>query len=236
MHSLWGAGELECGRSGHFLNDLYFEAADLVTAISPKFVVGSNPWEGAATTTRSSGTPTLASDPKPAVLTWHFTDYVYHTSMDTMDMVSARELRDVGLTTIEVGYLVATPASQAHRSCIVEDGRLALRLGAHELGGAPAWTYDQAGAAGGTPTIAAAVDAALELSWRSWTRLGHVVQGGRGQRERPSGPALTGIHQQAERRRARGAAHDGPGRSERDVDRRGPRRRALANGLRAARA
>ena len=63
----------------------------------------------AATTTRSSGTRTTAASTTPSRPCSHGTSPTTSTTppMDTMDKVSAREMRDVGLTTIGVGYLVA---------------------------------------------------------------------------------------------------------------------------------
>ena len=47
LHSCGARAGSTCRRiPGHFLNDLYFRSADLVSAISPQFEVGSNPWEG----------------------------------------------------------------------------------------------------------------------------------------------------------------------------------------------
>jgi hypothetical protein len=184
MHTLWGAGELEWEPyAGHFLNDLYFRSADLVTSISPKFAVGSNPWEGGSDhdtflwNTDVVGGETV-NNPKPAALTWHFTDYVYHTSMDTMGMASGREMRDVALTTIEVGQLVATAGeAQAGQMVRIVDDRAGWRFGWERMNSAGSlqWSYDVAVAAGGTPAdIKAAVDAALaqELeilaAWGTW--------------------------------------------------------------------
>ena len=42
--------------------------------------------------------------PIPALAIFHFTDYTYHSSMDTMNKLSVRQLRDVGLMTTVFGY------------------------------------------------------------------------------------------------------------------------------------
>jgi hypothetical protein len=185
-HSLWGAGELEYWPyPGHFLNDLYFKAADLVSDVSPKFVVGSNPWEGGSDhdtflwNTKDVG-GTAVPDPKPAVLSWHFTDYVYHSSMDTMGMVSGRELRDVGLTTIEVGYLVASAGQpQAVQMMRIVVDKAAWRFAWERLNslGSLKWSYDEAVDGGGSAAeVKTAVNAALtkELevlgAWGAWYR------------------------------------------------------------------
>ncbi len=180
MHTLWGAGELEFSPyPGHYLNDLYFRSADLVSAISPKFEVGSNPWEGGSDhDTFLWNQDGGVYNPKPAALTWHFTDYVYHTSMDTMGMVSAREERDVALTTIGVGYLVASAGeSQAIEMQRIVTRRADWRFGWERMNslGSLQWAYDKAVAAGGTADdIKAAVAEALTLelemlgAWGTW--------------------------------------------------------------------
>jgi hypothetical protein len=184
MHTMWGAGSLRFWPyPGHFLNDLYFASAANVTKLSPGFQVGSNPWEGGSDHdtflwNRDTIDGQLVYNPKPAVLTWHFTDYVYHSSMDTMDKVSATELRDVGLTTIGVGYLVANADDVRAKEIvrIVKD-RAAWRFGQEEQnsGGHLLWAYSQAVISGGTPAqVAAAVADALVLEqqiltdWGTW--------------------------------------------------------------------
>ena len=171
---------------GHFLNDLYFASAANVSRSSRRASRWApTPGRAAATTTRSSGTADtingqLVYNPKPAVLTWHFTDYVYHSSMDTMDKVSATELRDVGLTTIGVGYLVANADDVRAKEIvrIVKD-RAAWRFGQEEQNSAGhlLWAYSRAVIAGGTPAqVAAAVADALVLEqqiltdWGNWYR------------------------------------------------------------------
>ena len=108
-HTLWGAGSVEFWPyPGHFLNDTYFYAANTVKANSPDFNVVGNPWEGGSDhDTFLWNQDGGVYNPKPAVLTWHFTDYVYHSSEDTMDKVSIREMHDVGVTSILSGYDVA---------------------------------------------------------------------------------------------------------------------------------
>ena len=180
MHTLWGAGDLDFWPyPGHFLNDLYFKSADLVTAISPDFAVGSNPWEGGSDHDIFLWNEDEEGfDPKPAALTWHFTDYVYHSSMDTMGMVSAREERDVALTTIGVGYLLASAGeAQATQIMRIVQDRAEWRLAWERMNslGSLQWAYDKAVAAGGTADdVKLAVSQALALemetlnAWGAW--------------------------------------------------------------------
>ena len=113
-HTLWGQPSLTFyPYPGHFLNDLYFEAGKLVDTESPAFDtryrLKASPWEGG-----SDASPlvwnydmvgsTRVYKPIPALATFHFTDYTYHSSMDTMNKLSVRQLRDVGLMTTVFGY------------------------------------------------------------------------------------------------------------------------------------
>ena len=109
-HTLWGAGSIAFWPyPGHYFNDVYFAAANRVTVDSPQFEVLGNPYEGGSdhTTFLNNKDAEGNWDPKPSVLTWHFTDYVYHSSMDTMDALSGREMHDVGVTSILAGYNTA---------------------------------------------------------------------------------------------------------------------------------
>jgi len=106
-HTLWGAGSLSWyPYAGHFLTDLYFESGKLMEKNSPTFDtryrLKPSPWEGGSdaqpflwNTDTVGGVTTR--HPIPALATFFFTDYTYHSSMDTMKSVSAQRLRDVGV-------------------------------------------------------------------------------------------------------------------------------------------
>ena len=106
-HTLWGAGSLRWyPYTGHFLTDLYFESGKLMeqssTGFDTRYRLKPSPWEGG-----SDAQPFLwntdtvdgvtVHHPIPALATFFFTDYTYHSSMDTMKALSADRLRDVGL-------------------------------------------------------------------------------------------------------------------------------------------
>ena len=100
-HTLWGADDTP-SIPGLFLNDLYMAATqEVIHSVDPKFQVAVCPYEGG-----SDHTVFLEAG-IPSVLTWHFTDYVYHTSIDTLDKASAREMGSVGITSLAAGYLAA---------------------------------------------------------------------------------------------------------------------------------
>ena len=171
-HTLWGAGGLEYQPyPGFFINDLYYKSASLVSGDFTVFQVGSNPWEGGS----DHDTFLWYDDPIPALLSWHFTDYVYHSSMDTMGTVSQDELRYVGITTINVGYLIANSGEQeaAEIMDIVND-RTHWRFDWEMINseGNLNWAYDKAEAEGNDPQMAVADALELELeilnAWGLW--------------------------------------------------------------------
>ena len=108
-HTLWGAGDPgACDLGGIFINDLYMAAAQSArTAVKETlgydFEVDVCPYEGGSDHTK------FLQRGVPAVLTWHFTDYVYHTTVDTLYMASADEMESVGITSLAAGYFAANP-------------------------------------------------------------------------------------------------------------------------------
>jgi hypothetical protein len=64
--------------------------------------VKTNPFEGG-----SDHTPFLRAN-KPGLLFWHFTDQFYHTDRDRLEMVSANEMKNVGVTALVSALALAT--------------------------------------------------------------------------------------------------------------------------------
>ena len=106
-HTLWGAGRSSWyPYGGHFLTDLYFESGKLMekssTGFDTRYRLKPSPWEGGSDAqpflwnTDVVGGVTV-QHPIPALATFFFTDYTYHSSMDTMKSLSVDRLRDVGL-------------------------------------------------------------------------------------------------------------------------------------------
>lgn len=114
-HTLWGAGDPEsCDIGGNYINDLYMAAANLAAAKVAEtdgydFQVDVCPYEGG-----SDHSVMLEAD-VPAVLTWHFTDYTYHTTIDTLAMSSADEMRSVGITSLAAAYFSACAGEEEVR-------------------------------------------------------------------------------------------------------------------------
>lgn len=112
-HTLWGAGSpSRYDIGGNYLNDLYMSAAGITADLMQEqdgydFRVDVCPFEGGSDHGR------FLQRGVPAVLTWHFTDYVYHTTVDTLYMSSAKELQSVGLTSLGTAYMMAHKSESA---------------------------------------------------------------------------------------------------------------------------
>ena len=102
-HTLWGAGSYEgMFQEGFFLNDLYMYAAQgVINYHDSDFRVDVCPYEGGSDHSR------FLAQNVPALLTWHFTDYTYHSSVDTLNMSSAREMENVSITTMATALMIA---------------------------------------------------------------------------------------------------------------------------------
>ena len=102
-HTLWGAGGIgNLFKEGYYLNDLYIDAGNSVTNyIDDGFEVDVCPYEG------GSDHSVFLQNQIPALLTWHFTDYTYHSSVDTLNMASAREMGNVNITTAATAFMTA---------------------------------------------------------------------------------------------------------------------------------
>ena len=105
-HTEWGSSELSLeDMTPHYFNDFVINRA-LEQASTNGWVVGTNPFEGG-----SDHVPFLRAG-IPGLLFWHFTDQYYHTDRDRLEMVSAEEMKNVGVTAL-VSALVLTTADGA---------------------------------------------------------------------------------------------------------------------------
>ena len=80
-----------------------------------KFEVDVCPYEG------GSDHSVFLRQQIPSVLTWHFTDYTYHTSVDTIYMSSPRELESVGITTLACGLAMSDLCDDSAKAAEVLD-------------------------------------------------------------------------------------------------------------------
>ena len=116
-HTLWGARSYKgMFQEGFFLNDLYMYAAQgVINYHDSDFRVDVCPYEGGSDHSR------FLAQNVPALLTWHFTDYTYHSSVDTLNMSSAREMENVSITTMATALMIAnaTDGNEALNDVIV---------------------------------------------------------------------------------------------------------------------
>lgn len=113
-HSEWGGEVLrEDQLFPHYFNDLLLNRC-LQQAKSNGWVVNTNPFEGG-----SDHTPFLKAK-IPGLLMWHFTDVFYHTDGDRLDMVSAEEMKNVGVSALATAYILATSNEQTTITLIDE--------------------------------------------------------------------------------------------------------------------
>lgn len=105
-HSEWGASEVKAeSLKGSLLHDLHL-AVCLRRARDTGWVVRTNPYEGGSDHTVFGGAGI------PSLLHWHFTDRYYHTHMDRPNMVSATEMKHVGVAVATSAWLLASATAE----------------------------------------------------------------------------------------------------------------------------
>jgi hypothetical protein len=113
-HSEWGGSPLqEADLFPHYFNDLLLNRC-LQESKATGWVVNTNPFEGG-----SDHTPFLQAK-IPGLLMWHFTDVFYHTDGDRLDMVSAEEMKHVGVSALATAYLL-TQADRKTALSLIKD-------------------------------------------------------------------------------------------------------------------
>jgi hypothetical protein len=132
-HSEWGGAPLTKEQmTPHYFNDFVLHRC-LEQSATNGWVVKTNPFEGG-----SDHTPFLRAK-KPGLLFWHFTDQFYHTDGDRLEMVSADELRNVGMSALVSALVLAGADGATTRAIVAETERSALeRLAAEARLGAAA--------------------------------------------------------------------------------------------------
>ena len=119
-HTEWGGSPMaKSAIVPHYFNDFVL-ARCLEQAATNGWVVKTNPFEGG-----SDHTPFLRAK-KPGLLFWHFTDQFYHTDGDRLAMVSADELKNVGVSALVSGLTLAQADGAAARAIIAEVEKAAL--------------------------------------------------------------------------------------------------------------
>ncbi|MCC7055287.1 MAG: M28 family peptidase [Gemmatimonadaceae bacterium] len=152
-HTEWGGSPITKAQlTPHYFNDFVL-ARCLEQAATNGWVVRANPFEGG-----SDHTPFLEAQ-KPGLLFWHFTDQFYHTDGDRIGMVSADELRNVGMSALVSALVLTSADGRMARGIIAEVGQAAAaRLAAEALQGRAAL------ASGSTM----ATEADILETWAGW--------------------------------------------------------------------
>ena len=119
-HTEWGGSPITKAQlTPHYFNDFVL-ARCLEQAATNGWTVRTNPYEGG-----SDHTPFLSAK-KPGLLFWHFTDQYYHTDGDRIGMVSADELRNVGMSALVSALVLTSADGSATRSIVSELERAAI--------------------------------------------------------------------------------------------------------------
>ena len=123
-HSEWGAGDVkEKDLFPHYFNDFVFDICKEQGKFA-KWTVKFNPFEGG-----SDHTPFLQNK-IPGLLMWHFTDVFYHTDNDRLDKVSAKTMKNVGISALTAAYTLITAdenTASATVSQVKEDALVRLK-------------------------------------------------------------------------------------------------------------
>jgi hypothetical protein len=102
QHSGWGAGQWPKEKlRGSYLNAFYLSIIKDRSEVTG-WKTTENVWEGG-----SDHDPFLQRG-IPAVLSWHFPDYGYHASMDSITNISPVEMKNAGVSIATATYLLAS--------------------------------------------------------------------------------------------------------------------------------
>jgi aminopeptidase YwaD len=119
-HTEWGGRALtKEDMTPHYFNDFVLQRA-LEQARDTGWVVKTNPFEGG-----SDHVPFLRAD-IPGLLLWHFTDQFYHTDGDRLEMVSAAEMKNVGVTALASAMTLVSADGETARSMVAEVAHAAV--------------------------------------------------------------------------------------------------------------
>ncbi len=120
-HTEWGGEKLkESDMFPHYFNDFLLNRCRQ-QAKENGWVVNANPFEGG-----SDHTPFLQAK-IPGLLMWHFTDIFYHTDADRLDMVSATEMKNVGVSALAAAFTLTAANEKTSLQLISEITNNALQ-------------------------------------------------------------------------------------------------------------
>lgn len=113
-HTEWGGSVLkESDMFPHYFNDFLLNRCRQ-QAKDNDWIVNSNPYEGG-----SDHQPFLNAK-IPGVLMWHFTDVFYHTDGDRLNMVSAKEMKNVGVSALAAAFTLCS-ADEATALSLIDE-------------------------------------------------------------------------------------------------------------------
>ncbi len=119
-HTEWGGSVLkESDMFPHYFNDFLLNRCKQ-QAKDNNWIVNSNPYEGG-----SDHQPFLNAK-IPGVLMWHFTDVFYHTDADRLNMVSAKEMKNVGVSALASAFTLCSADETTAQALIDEITKNAL--------------------------------------------------------------------------------------------------------------
>ena len=119
-HTEWGGRPLaEADMFPHYFNDFIINRCRQ-QAKDNDWVVNANPYEGG-----SDHQPFLNAK-IPGVLMWHFTDVFYHTDGDRLEMTSAKEMKNVGVSALASAFTLCSANEATTLSLIDEITKNAL--------------------------------------------------------------------------------------------------------------
>ena len=162
QHSGWGAGSVDkTSLFGSFLNDYYLSVVQQRSA-QTGWKTANNVWEGG-----SDHDPFLWKK-IPAVLSWHFPDFAYHTSMDVVGNISSEEMKNAGVSIATAAYQLAVGDEEVTRSiiqCVTSSWKMRIEV----LKRQTAAELDKARPQGG-PVLEAAKRQETEIlgAWAAW--------------------------------------------------------------------
>lgn len=105
-HTEWGGSVLkESQVFPHYFNDVLLNRCRQ-QGKDNGWIVNTNPFEGG-----SDHTPFLQAK-IPGLLMWHFTDVFYHTDGDRLEMVSAEEMKNVGISALATAFTLCSANEQ----------------------------------------------------------------------------------------------------------------------------
>ncbi len=124
QHSGWGAGSWDREKLfGSYLNDFYLSIIRERSSTA-NWRTAHNVWEGG-----SDHDPFLWKG-IPAILSWHFPDFAYHSSMDGIENISPAEMKHAGVSVATAAMMLAAGSEETARevlNTVVEAAKLRLQ-------------------------------------------------------------------------------------------------------------